>query len=573
MPLTLRDYQEECVQAHFDFFDRHRAPEENPLFVVPTGGGKSLVIAEFIARSRRLWPQTRFLVLTHVRELIRQNHDEFVSHIGRPLQQVAGIYSAGLARRDLHCPVLFAGIQSIWERADELGPFDLVLVDEAHLIPKRGQGRYRSYLAALRKINPRVRVLGYTATHYRLDGGYLHRGADRLFTHVAYDVRIELLVQRGFLAPLVARLPEKPVDVSGVKISSTGDYAADELEAAMREDGCVEAACEETVRLAAQQGRTSWLIFASGKLHAADIVEELGRRGVAAVAVFGDTPKKDRDDVVQRFRAGQLRALVNVGVLTTGFNAPRIDLMAIMRPTQSASLYVQMMGRGMRTFAGKKDCLVLDYGGNVERHGPINAVRPRGAGPDGEVDKGPAPTKVCPVCRTIVGLGTPICGTCLYEWPAAMMQVEHARVASHLCPLDLEAGKPRVLPVTGWFFRLHEKEGRPPSMRIDLMAGMKCVQDWLCFEHEGFPGRKAKRWWRLLGGLEPAPDKSSDAVARAPAELRQPAAVEVVDDGEYLRVHRFLGVPPRDGVAVPEQDPAKVLGSGSPPAMPKQVLP
>ena len=530
--LTLRDYQEECVQAHFDFFDRNA--EGNPLFVIPTGGGKSLVIAEFVRRSMRLWPRSRFLVLTHVKELIRQNYEEFVGHWGSSLAP-AGIYSAGLKRRDLRDPVLFAGIQSVHKRAQLLGAFDLVLVDEAHLIPKDGEGRYRQFLGDLRRINPAVRVCGYTATHYRLDGGYLHRGAgDRIFTHVAYEVRVEQLVAAGHLVPLVAKLPEHVIDVSGCR-TEQGDYKLNDLEAAATEGDCVELAVGEVVRVAAERGRRHWLFFCTTVKHAEDVLAQLGARGVAARAVFGFTRPQERDEAVGAFKAGELQALVTVGVLTTGFNAPRCDLMAVMRPTQSAALYVQMMGRGMRTFPGKADCLVLDYGGNVARHGPINAVKPRAE----RGEAGPPPTKCCPACWSILPLGTSTCPDCGHEWPPAQVAVEHAHVAATLAPYDPDAGRPRVLAVGSVYYRRHEKADRPPSLRVDYLCGMQTFSEWVCLEHPGFAGRKAVRWWAEHGGVVPAPQSVDEALARV-VELRDPAAVEVVDDGEFVRVHRCL---------------------------------
>lgn len=544
-PLLLRDYQQEAVQAHYDFFAAHTDPAENPIIVVPTGGGKSLIIAEFLARSFRLWPQCRFIVLTHVRELIEQNHAEYVQHRGGHAPE-AGIYSTGVGRRESHAQVLFAGIQSVYELAEEIGPRDVVLVDECHLIPKQGQGRYLTFLTALRAMSGRTRVVGYSATPYRLDGGWLHKGKDRMFTHIAYEVRIELLLQQGHLAPLVARKTESEIDLRGVATTS-GEFAAGEMEERARAEGCVAAAVHEIVTVAFADHRKSWLLFASGKDHARDIQLELqGLYGVKSEVLFGDTPKDERRAVVDRFKAGTLRAIVNVGVLTTGFNAPRCDLIALLRGTNSASLYVQMLGRGMRPFAGKRDCLVLDYGGNIERHGPINAVRPRSNGEKGcEV----MPVKTCPSCQTILALGTNPCPQCGHEWPAAAMVVEHARVASALAPIDLDASRPRMITILRWFLREHRKrDDAPPVLRVDLQSvGGTGITEWVCTEHEGFPGQKAAKWWFEHSGLPPAPRTVADAIARAD-ELQCPMAIEVVRDGDYDRVYRSFFNPPSGNV-------------------------
>lgn len=543
MRLTLRDYQEECVQQHYTFFATN--PEGHPLFVVPTGGGKSLVIAEFIKRSMEAWPDTRFLVLTHVKELIRQNYDEFCNHVkASPWssgKNSVGIYSAGMKRRDTDATVLFAGIQSVYNRAEELGHFDLVLIDEAHLVPKKGLGRYRAYLDDLREINPGVRVCGYTATHFRLDGGYLHKGDGRIFTDVAYEVTLETLITAGFLVTLCAKMPEHCIDTSNIG-RSMSDFILKDLERAAIADGVVEGAVRELVHYGNMFDRRHWLIFCVGIDHAKAVVAELkGRHGFGDTdvqSVFGHTPKDERDEVVSRFRDGKLTALVNVGVLTTGFNAPCLDLMAVMRPTQSTGLYVQMMGRGMRTHPGKDDCLVLDFGGNVERHGPINRVKPRKQGSGDSPDEEPVPLqKVCPECKSIVLLNAPVCPDCGFEWPKEFMAAAHAKIASYIAPIDMGANKPQLMEVRSVFYRRHHsnKEGKPDSLRVDYSCGMRMISEWVCIEHSGFAGRKASSWWNRHGGHAPIPLTIDDALERL-AELNKPETIEVSPDGDYDRV-------------------------------------
>lgn len=536
--LTLRDYQEECVAAHYDYFARKK--EGNPLFVVPTGGGKSLIIAEFIRRSIEAWPSTRVLVVTHVKELIEQNYMEFVDHYDDALHP-AGIYSAGVGRRDADCSVVFAGIQSIYKKAKRLGHFDLVLIDEAHLVPKRGMGRYRTYLEALREINPNVRVCGYTATHYRLDGGYLHKGDGRIFTDLAYEVPVDLLIEKGYLATLVAKEVRNAIDTTDVA-TSAGDFNSKQLELACTGDGMVTAAVDEMVEIGRTQERKHWLVFASGVHHANEIIERLeGHHGIETLAVFGHTEKDQRKRIVQRFRDGDLPCLVNVGVLTTGFNAPCCDMMAVMRPTQSTALYVQIMGRGMRTFPGKKNCLVLDYGENVMRHGPINRVRPKAKGGGDQA----APTKTCPECQTIVAMGLRMCPECGFFFEFKPREVTHERRASTFRPFDPDANKPRSYAVKRRTLRRHQKIGKPDSLRVDYSCGMRIFSEWVCFEHSGFAKRKALEWWQRMGGNTPFPDTVTE-VLRRQHELRQPTTIEIVADGEFDRIRRHLFTTPEE---------------------------
>lgn len=341
MPLTPRDYQAACLKAHITYFQKRRG---NPIFVMPTGSGKSLVIAEFCRTTVERWPNQRIIILTHVKELVEQNYNEFIGQWG--LLAPVGIYSAGMGRRDTDCSVIFAGIQSVWHRLNEpseaakrLGKFDLVLIDECHMLPKSGEGRYRNYIKWLREQNPATKVIGYTATPFRLEGGLLHQGEGRIFTDIAYNVDLEKLIEDGHLAPLVAKKPRGGViDTSSVG-TLAGDFKKGELELAAMLGNTVPDAVDEMLRVAEEEERKHWLVFACGVDHAMSILAELEKHGVNAQAIFGDTNKEDRARIVADAKAGKITALVNVGVLTTGFNWTRCDMIAVMRSTKSTALY------------------------------------------------------------------------------------------------------------------------------------------------------------------------------------------------------------------------------------------
>lgn len=515
--LVLRDYQRDAVNATFKFFEENL--EGHPIVVMPTGSGKSLVIAEFIRKSIELWPKTRFLVVTHVRELVQQNYDEFMQQWDSVMHP-AGIYSAGMKRRDKNAQVLFAGIQSIVNRSSEIGSFDIVLIDECHLVPKRGMGRYLTYLDALAAINPQVRVIGLTATHYRMDGGYLHKGKDRLFTDVAYEVTLDRLVPE-FLAPLIAKQPKNVVDTSNVKVVA-GEFDKSQLEEAAID--VTKESVHEAIEMGNAHGRRSWLAFAVTKKHANAIAYHMLCNGVLTKVVFGDTPKAERDKIIDDFKNGAFRCLVNVGVLTTGFNAKAVDMLIVIRPTKSTSLYVQIMGRGMRKNPDKTDCLVLDYGENVMRHGPINRVRPRTGPGDGE-----APCKVCPECDTIVPLGTKVCDQCGFVWPKSEMDVVQTRKASTRKIIDFDPPPRREYEVNSIWCRYHEgKPGKAPSMRVDFYCGMLPFSEWVCFQHRGFPRRKAISWWMTYAGTN-CPETVEEALERI-SEIVTPAKIIVVED-------------------------------------------
>ena len=281
-----------------------------------------------------------------------------------------------------------AGVQSIARRIKDLGAFDLVIVDEAHTIPRSSDTLYGKLFAGLREMNPHVRVIGLTATPYRLDSGRLDQGEDALFGGIAYDIPIGMLVERGHLAPLISKRPGMVFDLKGLH-TRMGDYIEKELSDRFATDEITRAAVAEIVTLGAD--RRAWIAFCISVEHAHAVAAEMRKHGITTETVTGATPKDARARILRDYKAGRIRALTSVGVLTTGFDAPATDLLAFLRPTKSTGLYIQMAGRGMRPSPGKENCLVLDFAGNVARHGPVDAI----SLPDAKTGTGTgeAPTK------------------------------------------------------------------------------------------------------------------------------------------------------------------------------------
>lgn len=346
--IALRDYQRASIDALYAYL---RAEDGNGLIVLPTGSGKSLVLAEIVRDACTSWPGTRILILAHVKELLTQNASELVRHYP---DVDLGIYSAGLRSRDMHNAVLIASIQSVYRRGFDLGRFDLILVDEAHLIPRSDSTMYQKFLADAKLMNPAVRVVGLTATDYRLDSGRLTEGKDAFFHRVVHEVSIRDLIQQGYLCRVTTRRTTTQLDVTGVHTRG-GEFIPGELAAAVDLEGITKAAVSEIV--AAGADRAAWLVFCSSVAHAGHVADELRARGVTAGVVVGETPAAERDQLIMDFKNGKIRALCNMNVLTTGFNVPAVDLLAVLRPTKSPGLYVQMIGRGTRNAPGKTDCI------------------------------------------------------------------------------------------------------------------------------------------------------------------------------------------------------------------------
>ncbi|WP_354689928.1 DEAD/DEAH box helicase [Lentibacter algarum] len=519
--LTLRPYQEAAISSIYGYFKTNKG---NPLVVIPTAGGKSLVMASFIEGVLKAWPDQRILIVTHVRELIAQNHAEM---IGLWPEAPAGIYSAGLGKREAQARVLFAGIQSIHRRAHEIGHTDLVLIDEAHLIPGNSSTMYRRFLDALQVINPALKVIGLTATPFRTGSGMLHEGKDVLFTDIAYEAPVRDLIDAGYLSPLVSKQPATRLDVSKVG-TRAGDFIARDLAAAVDQEATTRAAVNEIIDYG--KNRKSWLAFCSGVEHSHHVAQEFDRQGITCRTIFGDTPKDERDAIIAAFKRGEIRALASIGVLTTGFNAPGVDLIALLRPTKSAGLYVQMVGRGTRLAPDKENCLVLDFAENVRRHGPIDLVRPKRPGDGGG---GEAPTKVCPECDSIMALSATECPDCGYVFPP-----REVKIAPTAATLPVLSPKVQWLPVHGVSYSRHDKRGGRPSMKVTYSCGLKSYNEWVCVEHQGYARQKALEWWQKRAPGCPMPRTVDDAIAQA-GKLTRPIAISVHPSGRFLEISGY----------------------------------
>lgn len=360
MALQLRPYQQEAVNAVYAHL---RERDDNPCLVLCTGAGKSILIGKIASDAVTQW-NGRVLILAHVKELLEQNAGKVKSLCP---EIPVGIYSAGLNSKDTKHPVIVAGIQSVYNKACELGVFDLIIVDEAHLIAPDGDGMYRTFLNDMKVINPNVRVIGLTATPYRLKGGLICKPENILNT-VCYEVGVKEMIQQGYLSPLITRSGKKEIDLSNLHVRG-GEFINTEIVAAMDKEEVTKAACAEIVKLT--EDRKSVLIFATSVEHCEHIAERLRYHGQECAIVTGDTPAGERAELLDRFKGKAvpadllgnmkppLKFLVNVNVLTTGFDAPNVDCVVLLRPTASPGLLVQMVGRGFRLSpeTGKQNCI------------------------------------------------------------------------------------------------------------------------------------------------------------------------------------------------------------------------
>lgn len=524
--IELRPYQRAAVDALYACWTEGKG--DHPLIVVPTGGGKSVILATLCAEALA-WPGTRVCVVTHRAELVEQD----ARAIQRMIDEPVGIYSAGLGAKDRSRRVTVSSIQSIYREAPRFDPWDIVIVDEAHMIPPRANARYQRFLEEARLQNPKLKIVGLTATPYRMGEGMLHEGPAALFDTIAYEIQVHTLIREGYLCEVISRGGVRKIDTSGVRVRG-GDYVASELARAADDPDVTRAAVAEIVRYG--QDRRGWLIFAAGVDHADHVAEEVRRYGIPTAVVTGDTPASERKRILDDYKAGRIRCVVNVEVLTTGFDAPHTDLLGMLRPTKSPVLYVQMVGRGMRIAPGKTNCLLLDFAGVVAEHGPVDQVRVRGrASRNGA--KGSAPTKECPECQRILHAGVRECPDCGHLWERGNPELDRQAYGGAVLSFQ---SKIQTVDVYGMEMRKWEPldPSRKPSVRITYFTGLRQIHEWVCPEHTGFARQKFEERCRNEWGIEPPPATIAETLALED-RIPVPARIRVYpnkDNPKYLDV-------------------------------------
>lgn len=521
--MKLRTYQADAIQSIYDWF---AAGKDAPLIVTPTGSGKSVILGGFIKRAMMDHPDTHVLVVTHVKELVEQD--------AKAIRNVwphasVGIYSAGLGKRQLK-PITVASIQSIYNKPTFFGRFDLIIVDEAHLIPHKSTGMYRKLLEASVAANADVKLIGLTATPYRLDSGLLHEGEGALFDGISYEANVADLIDEGYLCRLTAK-HGADVDLTGVRTLG-GEYNLGQLGERMGAIELVEHHVDLIIDRCAQ--RNSWLIFCVTVDHAAQMSSALKRRGIAADYVSGDMGNTERDTKINAFKSGHLRALVNCSILTTGFDHPPLDAVVMLRPTLSPGLYVQMVGRGLRLHESKQDCLVLDFGGNVRRHGFIDAVEPPKKGKKGPSQS--APVKECPRCNALVPIMLHVCA-CGFEFVIAERESETLAHAGAILSTEIE---PLQVAVDRVGYAKHIGKSGVATLRVDYYCGLRKVSEYVCLEHSGYARTKAINWWgrRIDDQFEPVPETVDLALSMV-QYLNTPSHITVNFATKYPEIKRY----------------------------------
>lgn len=385
-----------------------------PVGVLPVGSGKSLVISEIIRRILKKDFNKRILALVDTKELIEQNYNEFCGYAGHKIASYTGIYSAGLGRKEHNEKIVFAGIQSYAKICHKSEPVDFIIIDECHLVPVKKNSQYRKVLAIEKEKNPKVACMGFTGTPWRFDlKERLITESDGFFNEIAYFIGFRVLIKLGYLCPVMSYDRNITSAVLTNVAIKNGDFRDDLATKAFLE--VLPAQVKEIIVLG--KDRKKWIIFCQTKEHALAMFALLKENTDRKIAyVFGDSP--DRDEKIADFISSKITVLINIQVLIKGFNCVDIDFVVLCFATKSVSKYVQSVGRGMRTAEEKKNCLVLDFGQNIERHGPIDEIRPKKK----KEEVSEQPLKRCEKCKRMIQINLKFCIYCGHEFPSLIKE-------------------------------------------------------------------------------------------------------------------------------------------------------
>lgn len=543
-------YQDEAVNSIFDYYEH--GGKGNPVVAMPTGTGKSIVIALLIQRIFQRYPFQRVMMLTHVKELIAQNCEKLETLW--PAAPV-GIYSAGLGQKVAGLPVTFAGVQSAVNAALLFGKIDLIIIDECHLVGPGDNSSYQKLLKILKEVNPKLKVIGLSATPYRLGLGLITDGG--IFTDIVYNITgvqaFCQLIDDGFLSPLVARPTTTQLDITGVG-KSGGEFIEKQLQFAVDKDEITRAAIREA--LETMSDRKHIMVFASGVQHAENITRILREYGQTAVCAHSKMGKQ-ADINKEEFGRKLHRFIVSNNQLTTGVDYPHVDGIIMLRPTASPGLWVQMLGRGTRVvyykfsgfditkrehrleairLGGKLDCLVLDFAGNTMRLGPINdpsIPRKKGEG-TGEI-----PIKICETKRLVSGIGCGAynhisarkCDGCRCDFK---IEVKITATASTRDLVMRDDPIVEVLTVERITYAVHHKKDAPPSLKVSYYSGVNRYTEYIVAWHPNGISNRSKSWWAKRTDI-PLPENAEKA-NEIVNQLKIPKKIRVWTNKKYPEV-------------------------------------
>lgn len=523
--LILRPYQIQALATIMADLEKEAAV----LLQAPTGSGKTIIFSEVIRRWLTLHPEGRVTVVAHRQELITQARDKMVKVWPEGAERI-GLACASLGAVDVRPQVVIGSVQTLARRRLIESDHQLLIIDEAHHVPgDHSGGQYHGLIGDLLKNNPGLKVLGVTATPFRLGHGYIYGPGAKdgnVFPRLNFKIDLAELMAEGYLAPFRAREGlAMAEDLNRIKIIR-GEYDQRQLNDLLLRRVHIESAVTAYEKYG--EGRNKALIFAVSIEHAKRLAEVFNQAGHRAAAVHSQM--SGRSEILDNFEAGGLKVLINIGVLTEGWDSPAVDLILLCRPTKSAALFVQMIGRGSRPHPGKKDFLVLDLAENFKTHG--DPAEPRVVIPSG--GDGTAPYKACPNCRALLAAASLNCPDCGHKWEVVLVDIKQI---PDLAKIKLFQ-KPFADRILGWSGDIRLS----PSGRKMLVLTCRCeqageIERWLDLEGNasGFEQSLARALWSNLSGKRKPPDTLDKAMKRL-EELHIPETVTVVNRSGFLSI-------------------------------------
>ena len=525
--MRLRTYQQEAVNACWRYWS---SGGSSPIVVAPTGAGKSVIIADIIKKIQAKVPTNQIACVTHVAELVLQNRKRLLE-LAPELEQDIGIVSGSMGDQ-MDKPIIFATVQTLvnrFKKNPNARNDTLLIIDEAHRIPRESHTQYGQVIARMRENYPALRILGLTATPYRLDSGLLHEGEEAIFDGISYDIELKTLIDNNFLVQPFSYAGEiEGMDAEKLK-TRLGEYTpASQVEAL----GDLKSVVQDALaNIGNNCYRVLWFL---PNIEAAEEVHQiLIDEGETAELVTSNMP--DREYPIWKFKNGIVGHLVNVNILTTGFDVPAIDCIVLLRATQSTSLYVQMCGRGLRTHKDKDSCLILDYGGNVERHGFLddpNIGNPR-----------KSTTKKCPECDYLNPSNADFCIACGAAFPKPKPKEKQEQE-----PKEIEYKRHKGA-IVSWAETPHDEKLDDVKFKSHISENSKTgiatvkttyyykdycafTNEWLCPLHPvgGFAHRKFTERCKQFGiDIETIPDfeDAYEAANWLGANIKMPQSVQL----------------------------------------------
>ena len=546
---SLRPYQIDALNViHNDLSESN-----NPVLLQAImGSGKTVIVCRLINRYY-FDSDKKFLILAHKQELVSQFLKTFQEKTNIPLYDI-GISCSGLNQKTINRRITIASVQTFFNQVESFGYTDLVVIDEAHRISIGTNSQYDKVLNTLKSNNEQLRILGITATPYRLGHGYIYGdmcSGENLFPKLNHHIKYEGLKNAGYLMPLhglVCIDDEMTEDMS--KVNIRGDYDLFDIDQIMRKSvhlSSAKKAIEEHC-----QDYNHICVFCCTIEHAIKIHELLGDE---CTLVHSELTDIERNQNMNSWIEGRKRIMASVNILIEGFDFPALDCLVMARPTKSTSLYLQAVGRVLRICESKEKAFLLDLTTNTNNFGTdldnIKVNVPKKV--QEKIDIIKRLFKICPECQKEVSSALVFCD-CGYQFKSVGVSDSVSEV--NLEPVYFSKTEPVWHKISNIKFFIHKKEGKPDSLRVEYhnenIYKSRICSEWVCLFHDGYAQRKAQEWWTDNTDVN-LPQDIDEAIRVIDFAMMKPVEILIDESGKYPKIldKKYIG----DDIIIEERQP------------------